>query len=165
MIPRFLALLFAVLAFSSFANAEAIVNPDKIISGDEIALKDGRVLRLKGIKAASPKATIFLQSNIPGHDLTLQDAVTDRYGRVLATVFLQGQTSPIEDAMLREGVAFVYPAAGDDARLEEMLGLDMRRVRKNADTGPIIPIYLPTTRKNFMENMVLSSASSPRPSA
>ncbi|MGB9152085.1 MAG: thermonuclease family protein [Alphaproteobacteria bacterium] len=97
---------------------------DKIISGDEISLKDGRVLRLAGIKAAGPDAAAFLESAIVGHNLVLQDAAGDRYGRISATVFIEGQNQSIENAMLRAGNAFVYPATGDDARLEDMLNLE-----------------------------------------
>ena len=94
---------------------------EKIISGDEIGLKDGRVVRIDGIKAASPDAKAFLESTLCGHTLSLQDANDDRYGRVSAMVTLQGQGLSIEEMMLRAGLAFVYPATGDVDRLDAMM--------------------------------------------
>jgi endonuclease YncB( thermonuclease family) len=116
--------LLACLVLSPAARADDVVAADKIISGDEITLKDGHVLRLAGIKAVSPQAIAFLQANMAGHDLDLQNPVIDRYGRVSATVFIQGQKESVENTMLREGLAFVYPATGDDAQLDEMLNIE-----------------------------------------
>lgn len=94
--------------------ADDIVTADKSISGDEIALQDGRVLRLTGIKAVGADAQAFLDAALAGHILVLQDVETDRYGRVAASATVQGEKQSLEDALLRAGLAFVYPAAGDD---------------------------------------------------
>jgi micrococcal nuclease len=116
------ALLCILLLLPAYAHAaDFAATADKIISGDEIALKDGRTVRLSGIKAAAPEATSFLESSVTGRGLTLQNAVIDRYGRIAAIVLIQGQNQSVEEAMLRAGLAFVYPATGDETQLDEML--------------------------------------------
>ena len=106
---------------------------DRVISGDEIALGDKRIVRLKGTKALAPEAADFLAAAIGAHPLILRDAADDRYGRVTATVFVEGQDQSLEDGLLKAGLAFVYPAAGDDARLDEMLSEE--QVARHAKTG------------------------------
>ncbi len=75
------------------------------------------VLRLAGIKAASPDAKAFLESAVAGRALGMQDATTDRYGRIVAVVSVQGEPQSLEDGLLQAGMAFVYPAT-DDAHLD-----------------------------------------------
>jgi endonuclease YncB( thermonuclease family) len=114
---RFLCALafIAFLLSLPLAHANEIVVAENTLSGDEIALQDGRTLRLKGIKAASPEAKGFLNSAVSGRTLQLQDAETDRYGRVTATAFIQDERQSVEEALLREGMAFVYSAAGGES--------------------------------------------------
>ncbi len=114
-------LVVLLTAPSPLLAADASVTADTIISGDEIGLKDGRVVRLDGIKAASPDAKAFLESTILGHTLTLHDASDDRYGRIAATVTLQEQSLSVEEMMLRAGLALVYPATGDADRLDALM--------------------------------------------
>jgi endonuclease YncB( thermonuclease family) len=130
MIRRFAAALALVCFFSvSLARADEVVVPDKIISGDEIALQDGRILRLAGIKAAAPETKQFLESIVPGHALIVQNATTDRYGRTTAIVSIQGAAQPLEDNLLSRGLAFVYPAATDE-QLDHWCALE-RAARKD----------------------------------
>jgi endonuclease YncB( thermonuclease family) len=103
-----LTLISAILFFALPLRADDTVS--EIISGDEIALQDGRVVRIAGIKAASPDAKNFLESAVLGRGITLQNAETDRYGRTVATIFVSGDSQPIESALLKNGLAFVYPA-------------------------------------------------------
>jgi hypothetical protein len=105
------------------ARANEIVAAGQALSGDEITLHDGRVLRLGGVKAASPEAKAFLDSHVSGKALVLQDATTDRYGRVRATASVDGSPRTIEEELLREGLAFVYPAVGEE-RLEVWLAAE-----------------------------------------
>ena len=119
---RKIALLLTFIFFPSLALADDVFKtPVQIISGDEIALQDACVVRLDGIKATSPDAKSFLEVTVLGHPLSLQDATDDRYGRIAATVTVQGQKQSIQEMMLRAGLAFVYPATGDADRLEAML--------------------------------------------
>lgn len=110
---RYAALLLGLL-FAFAAHAQETVTAASILSGDELALQDGRILRLAGIKAEGAEAKTYLKNNIKGHALLLQNATVDRYGRVEAVATLQGSTQSIEEEMLGQGLAFVYPAIGDD---------------------------------------------------
>ncbi|MDR3448209.1 MAG: thermonuclease family protein [Alphaproteobacteria bacterium] len=112
-----LAALFLLGAAPAFAGD---VTATRILSGDTLQLSDGRVLRLEGVKAVGPRAQEYLQASV-GHELVLQDAVTDRYGRVAALVAVAGQQDTLQDALVRQGLAFVYPALGGEARLDAML--------------------------------------------
>ena len=106
-------------------HADEVVVADKALSGDEIALHDGHTLRLAGIKATSPEAKAFLESAVSGQTLVLQDEENDRYGRIVATASVQGETHSIEEDMLREGLAFLYPATGDE-RLDPWCDLERK---------------------------------------
>ena len=118
---RFLTLLLTLIPLSTSSHAaDTSLTANKIISGDEIALNDGRTLRLVGIKAASPDAKTFLESTILNHPLILQDASEDRYGRLAATVTVQGQNQSVEAALLHAGLAFMYPATGDEDHLDAL---------------------------------------------
>ncbi len=118
----FVFLLCALPAFAAPAFAESlVVTADHAVSGDEIALRDGRVLRLAGIKSFTPDAQEFLQSHLAGRDLVLQNPVIDRYGRVFAVAIIMGETQNIEQDMLQQGLAFVYLASGDDAHLDSWM--------------------------------------------
>jgi len=90
------------------------IRADRVLSGDVIALQDGRSLRLAGIKAWDG-AREFLQQRVAGQVLVLQDVATDRYGRVTAIAFLGGEKQSLQDMLLSAGQAYVYPAVGDVA--------------------------------------------------
>ena len=105
-------LLWLVLfLFAAFPlHAQEVVT--KALSDDEIALQDARVVRLAGIKGVAG-AKAFLDATLTGKTILLQDPVIDRYGRLVATVLRQGEAQPVQDAMLRAGLAFVYPGVGE----------------------------------------------------
>lgn len=84
------------------------------LSGDQIALSDGTVLRLSGIKAATPEAANVLAGALRGRTLVLGEASVDRFGRRVAVASVDGAIGSLQDLLLREGHAFVYPAAGGD---------------------------------------------------
>ena len=115
---RFRRVLAVCLFFLSLspAFADEAVTAEKALSGNTLVLQDGRMLRLAGIKEALPRARAFLDSVAAGRTLVLQDVSTDRHGRVVATVTLQGGAKSLQDLLLREGLAFIYPVL-DDARL------------------------------------------------
>jgi|GEM_PF-4755269 endonuclease YncB( thermonuclease family) len=110
-----LSLAFAIFIclFSTIALADEVAVMDKVVSGDELTLRDGRTLRLFGTKAALPEARAFLESAVSGRALVLQGPTTDRYGRVTALATAEGDSQSVEETLLREGLAFVYPDAGD----------------------------------------------------
>jgi endonuclease YncB( thermonuclease family) len=89
------------------------VTPNHVLSGDEIALNDRRILCLAAIKAVTPEARDFLTSIITGHIFSLHDAVIDLYGRVSAGAMIGDQKQSLEEMILQAGLAFVYPATGN----------------------------------------------------
>jgi endonuclease YncB( thermonuclease family) len=116
-------------AFPARAD-DASVAVDKIISGDTVALQDGHILRFGGIKAIAPEAKAFLESTVLHHVLALQEISTDRYGRMTATATVQGEGHSVETALLHQGLAFVYSAAGDDPHLDEWIAAE-KEARQN----------------------------------
>jgi endonuclease YncB( thermonuclease family) len=117
--PRAASLLFLIITAPAYADEPAMVS--KIMSGDEIVLADGRTVKFAGIEATAPEAQTFLQANVAGHAVVLQNAAPDRYGRIAALVLVEGQTQLLQETMLVNGLAFVYPAAGDGPQLDDML--------------------------------------------
>ncbi len=103
--------LAVLLACSPCALAKEISTTGKALSGDEIELADGRILRLAGVKAAQPDAKEFLIAALSGKTLVLNDDHEERYRRILSSALIEGQT--IEEIELREGLAFVYPGCGE----------------------------------------------------
>lgn len=117
------AVLLGALTSGQAVAAET-VRIDKIISGDEVSLADGRVLRLAGVKAASSEAEAWLRAQAEGHAARLQAVSTDRYGRTAATLYLDGHDLPVQDDMLRAGMAFVYPLTGGEAYVDNLLAAE-----------------------------------------
>src|SRR5271170_7750246 len=96
---RFLSVFFFLLAV---VPAAAATPPDasdsyaavKIISGNEIALADRRILHLEGIEEPfaetqewRDKARQALRELTEGHKLAPEDVSTDRYGRLTAQAY------------------------------------------------------------------------------
>ncbi|MDD4615970.1 MAG: thermonuclease family protein [Alphaproteobacteria bacterium] len=103
-------ILLAACFFSLPVLAEETVGALNAVSGDEILLKNGHILRLAGVKAATPKARAVLNALSSEKPLFITEAIGDRYGRIVALA-KSGETS-LEEAVLREGMAFVYPGVG-----------------------------------------------------
>ena len=87
--------------------------------GDTLTVLDGghkRVVRLACIDApelsqgaAGGRAKAALKNLAPpGASVTLKVQTTDRYGRTVAEVFRSGAPQPINQALVRQGHAFVY---------------------------------------------------------
>lgn len=106
------------------ANTPPIVS--KILSGEELSLNDGRIVQLDGIYAPDNTANAELEKLAVGNSITLEDGSTDRYGRVDAQAYVQGNGKQIwlQGELLRDGLAFVYLPAAADPHLEDMLKLE-----------------------------------------
>ena len=87
--------------------------------GDTLTVLDGghkRVVRLACIDApelsqgpAGARAKAALKTLTPlGSSVTLKVQTTDRYGRTVAEVFRSGAPQPVNQALVRQGHAFVY---------------------------------------------------------
>lgn len=110
------------------AYADDVVNATRVISGEEIELADGRVVRLDGIKAVAPEARAFLEKEALGRPLILAEATTDRYGRTKALLSVKGKNASLQEEELLEGLAFVYPE--DDGDDEPLFSAE-REARRN----------------------------------
>ena len=121
---RFFWLL--VFAIMLPLGSAAAVSSMHAISGDEIVLEDGSPVKLAGIRTPDDEAKEKLESLIAAHTIVTEDVATDRYGRTSAPVYAvkENQKIWLQGELLREGFAFVYPPAGDEARLDEMLKLE-----------------------------------------
>lgn len=121
----FFVVLLAAALGSGAALAEGLAArfvPD----GDTLVLADGRTVRLTGIDSpemgqggapdqyGAARARERLEELTRGRTLALEPGPRgrDRFGRVLAVVRLQDGTS-LNEAMIREGLAFVYTFADD----------------------------------------------------
>lgn len=110
----------AILAVSAWANAQAEtyenVRSLYVADGDTVkmAFSDGREawVRLSEIDAPEKGQPYGLESKaalaslLNARAVTLQVQGTDQYGRVLATLYVDGRT--INDELVREGAAWVY---------------------------------------------------------
>lgn len=134
---------FAVLAagFASRVGAETSLAVAHVNSGDEIVLNDGRTVSLEGIKAPragsgalSEKSISFLETLTDHKSLFLDNPITDRYGRLRAQVYLtepDGKEVWVQQAMLRHGLAFVYPPTGNEDRIGDMLDAETEAYDKH----------------------------------
>ena len=117
------AVVLGVLTLAaSPAIAHGMETPPMVLSvgdGDTLTVLDGghkRVVRLACIDApelsqgpAGARAKAALKTlTPPGSSVTLKVQATDRYGRTVAEVFRSGAPQPVNQALVRQGHAFVY---------------------------------------------------------
>lgn len=91
------------------------------ISGDTLKLDDGRTAHLAGVKGAGDETKAILQSLINHHELILEGASLDRYGRISADIYTKPDRTWLQGEMLRQGAAFVYPPTGNEPHLDTLL--------------------------------------------
>lgn len=99
-----------------------------IISGDEMLLNDGRVLRLEGIKAPrqkemADKAKKILKDTVEGRTFVLSHVGMSRYGGTTAQVDVieqDGSKKWLQGELLKSGFSFVYPPTGKEDRIADM---------------------------------------------
>ena len=84
----------------------------RIIDGDTIELINGQKLRLKGINAPeksmqfNQETTEFVKQLIENKSIKIESHGTDKYGRTLAYIFIDGKN--INKEILKEGLATLY---------------------------------------------------------
>lgn len=120
-----LAFGFTLLTSSLFAaalpaTAQEFSGPVYVIDGDTLAMGDSRI-RLEGIDApetdqacehargtvaCGKAATLFLRDMIGDQPVSCRASSTDRYGRAIATCFLNGTN--LNALMVRSGWAMAY---------------------------------------------------------
>ncbi len=92
-----------------------------IIDARTLRLQDGREVRLAGVEdtasglAAKPEQRTALESLVAGRDIVLRGSQKpDRYGRIVAFAFVQGQNEPIQARMIEDGHLLVTAAIDDE---------------------------------------------------
>jgi endonuclease YncB( thermonuclease family) len=104
---------------------------DRALDGNAIALADGRVVRLAGVVA--PRGGTFaeearqrLQALTGGKPVLLGDQrpTPDRYGRIVARVFLGEDRNWVEGVLLRAGLLQVFTLRDDRACARALLAAE-----------------------------------------
>lgn len=122
----FIAALFLLLSpQTSWAMDEAVM-VDKALTGDSFLLKDGREVRLGGLKAPE-QSREMLEKIIVGKEVLLEGATIDRYGRTVAEVFViagKNEKISVQHEAVKAGAAFIYSLSGSEPDLEELAKLE-----------------------------------------
>jgi endonuclease YncB( thermonuclease family) len=112
-----------------------------VLDGETFAIEDGREVRLIGALVPEPPEGVTAEEWIPSREakaaltsliegrnveLALPGRKTDRYGRLLAHVFVPGEGEPIwvQGHMLRHGAARAYAIPGSSACLAALLAAE-----------------------------------------
>ena len=108
----------ALLATTSCANESYQAKVVSVSDGDTIkVLKNGKQLRIRlyGIdtpergQAFGRKATHFTANRVAVKIVTVIHMDTDRYGRTVALVKSSNDSETVNEALVRNGFAWVYP--------------------------------------------------------
>jgi endonuclease YncB( thermonuclease family) len=107
-----------------------------VIDARTLRLEDGREVRLAAVEdalsgaAARPSQRAALEGLVNGRDVLLRGAPNpDRYGRIVAIAFVQGQDQPIQARLIEEG-HLVVTAAFDDEDCASYLRKSEARARR-----------------------------------
>ncbi|MGG6297530.1 thermonuclease family protein [Leptolyngbya sp. AN02str] len=115
----------------------------RVVDGDTVHVQQARNLekvRLCGIDTPergeylSDEATRFLASLVNGQDVFLQPVTRDRYGRLVAEVFLAETEQSLEEELLKAGLAKVFWRYVDDCPNAEPFKL-AEEMAKEAKVG------------------------------
>ena len=127
------------LCTSSAAIAEPPAPPTavtavKILSGDEFILSDGHTVKLAAISAPFPETQVLadqsrqtLEGLIGKSEPVLENISMDRYGRLSAQAFISQENNGriwLQEKMLREGMAFIYPPTGQEPGLDKLFAAE-----------------------------------------
>ena len=132
-------LWFLILFHGAYALGATVDHPSGVIAhcfdGDTMKLQDRRVVRLAGVDAPevphrdtkgqyyAREAKAFLQKLGQGNTVTLTFPgrnIKDRYGRLIAEVFLEDGSS-LNELLVKNGAVFFYPHADLDPQFQEKL--------------------------------------------
>jgi endonuclease YncB( thermonuclease family) len=120
-------LLFAVLLAAPTMAAADPRGVARVVDGDTLRVAGARI-RLHGIDApesgqtcirdgkewpAGRHAAAWLRSWIDGRTVTCRPETVDRYGRVVATCRVDGETPSLNETLVREGWATAYREFSD----------------------------------------------------
>lgn len=107
-----------------------------VIDARTLRLQDGREVRLAAVEdalagvAARPAQRTALEGLVGGRDVVLRGAAkADRYGRIVAIAFVQGQDQPVQARLIEDG-HLVVTAAFDDEDCASYLRRSEARARR-----------------------------------
>jgi len=94
----------------------------RVRDGRTLVLADGRELRLAAIEVADESRSL-LQSLVGGRDMRLKQLgpQQDRYGRLVAFVYVDDSQQSVQQAMLEQGQARVSARMGSKSCADELL--------------------------------------------
>jgi endonuclease YncB( thermonuclease family) len=129
-------------------------NVDVVSDGRTLLLADGRELRLAAIEVADGSRAA-LQALVAGHPLRLErlgperlGPEHDRYGRLVAFVFIGDDQQSVQQAMLEQGHARVSARMGDKACADTLLSAE--RAARLAQRGLWAdPNFAPLSAENL----------------
>lgn len=121
---------------------EAVVK--RVVDGDTFETADGEKVRLIGVNTPEKygkveyygiEASAYSEQQLKGRSVYLFQDVskTDRYGRLLRFVFLQGETEMYNETLLNEGYANVMTVPPDVAFAKKFAKLE--RAARDANVG------------------------------
>jgi len=114
--------LFASPAFTAEAvcpsEGSRPLHVANAVTGDTLMTLEGAEIRLAGILAPGPETSAAneeaailargdLAARLEGRAVTVSEGTTDRYGRLVAQVFVDGRN--LQEALLRAGMALAAP--------------------------------------------------------
>ncbi len=132
--------LFAVGALGIIAGSVVVAKHEvsgeervvSVIDGDSFKIGRDQTIRLSSLDApeveycGGPEAKKYLSKKISGKDVLLKELKTDRYGRVMAMVYLDGEN--INEYMVKNGLALHI---WDTSNQNEVLDLANDFARQN----------------------------------
>lgn len=137
--PFFRCILLATAAaFASPAQAQdrsacgGEAAPDGVVaavtSARDLTLADGRQVILAGLETDSDRGLAHLRQLTLGKDVALKvtEAKADRYGRVVALIFLKGAAIPLQQLLLAQGQARLGGPVSGQACFTELLAHERR---------------------------------------
>lgn len=119
--------VFPAIAFVDTVTTDVVTDKVTAIDGDTLRL-DGESIRLSGIDAPEKQQACFLRgeywpcglnalyalkSRVNGHSISCKVTSSDKYDRILAECFVEGQRQSINQWLVSEGWAVAYRQYSD----------------------------------------------------
>jgi endonuclease YncB( thermonuclease family) len=147
-----LFLLSCVFYYQLTANAVLetnYYNVTRVVDGDTVELEIGQKVRLLGINTPekgfpySNEATEFLSSKVLGKKIKIESYGSDKYGRILAHIFVDKEH--VNEEILGAGLASLYYYEKDSyydsmKRAEEFARINEKGIWKKSKNAPCLGI-------------------------
>lgn len=101
---------------------QALQTVQSIDAHGDLHLASGEVAHLRGIQLGDAGGLAALHQLADGKTLRLLDAVSDRYGRIAADLYIDNdKQASLQERLVEAGQAFVYSPLGDEPHLASLL--------------------------------------------